>query len=66
MNDDLAPGRAYPDIRFARLCGQRTVARHARGWRPDASAVLPGLVVSEGAGFFRILIALQDEAEIGY
>ena len=58
--------RRVPGSRAAGSCGQRPPPLRAGGGRPDGPALLSRLVVPEGAGYFRRLLELQDEAEVAY
>ena len=66
MTIDLSPGRTFPDIELDDHAGNRRLLSELAGGDPVVLQFFRGWWCPKEQGFFRRLLALQDEAEVAY
>jgi len=66
VNDDLAPGRAFPDLRLRDHVGNERWIGELVGGDPTLLQFYRGWWCPKEQAFFRNLVALQEEAEVAY
>jgi len=66
VNDDLAPGCVFPDLRLPDHVGNERSLTDVVGGDPMLLQFYRGWWCPKEQAFFRKLVALQDEAEVAY